>query len=97
MLARVHASRSDLFDRRTELSTFRAVSSAGLGPRLLMLFGNGRVEQFLEGYVTLTSADIRHPVISQALAASLACFHLTMVRTPLLKPCIHNNNKNVLA
>jgi hypothetical protein len=36
-----------LFDRREEIATFSAVSSAGLGPQLLLLFQNGRLEEFL--------------------------------------------------
>lgn len=38
---------SDLFDRAEEIATFSAVSDAGLGPQLLMLFRNGRLEEFL--------------------------------------------------
>lgn len=36
-----------LFDRKEEIATFSAVSSAGLGPQLLLLFKNGRLEEFL--------------------------------------------------
>lgn len=49
---RVHASSSDLFDRQAEIDTFRGVSKAGLGPRLLLLFSNGRVEEFLSQHVS---------------------------------------------
>lgn len=38
---------SDLFDRGEEIATFAAVSDARLGPRLLLLFNNGRLEEFL--------------------------------------------------
>ena len=49
VLARVHANAGGaaLFDRAEEVATFAAVSAAGLGPRLLALFGNGRLEEFL--------------------------------------------------
>lgn len=52
VLMRVHASSSDLFDRQTEIDTFKGVSTAGLGPRLLLLFRNGRVEEFLGEHVS---------------------------------------------
>jgi len=42
-----HSGGVDLFDRAEEISTFSAVSAAGLGPQLLMLFRNGRLEEFL--------------------------------------------------
>lgn len=38
---------SNLFDRAEEIATFSAVSSVGLGPQLLLLFRNGRLEEFL--------------------------------------------------
>lgn len=49
---RVHASASELFDRQLEIDTFKGVSKAGLGPQLLMLFTNGRVEEFLGQHVS---------------------------------------------
>lgn len=77
---RVHASSSDLFDRGAEVATFRGVSKAGQGPKLLLLFSNGRVEEFLTRHVTLGAADIRDPPVSAAVAATLASFHLRLVR-----------------
>lgn len=52
VLMRVHASANTLFDRAAEIDTFQAVSAAGLGPRLLLLFDNGRVEEFLMHHVS---------------------------------------------
>jgi hypothetical protein len=52
VLMRVHASASELFDRQLEIDTFKGVSKAGLGPQLLMLFTNGRVEEFLGQHVS---------------------------------------------
>ena len=80
VLVRVHASNSDLFSREEEIATFRAVGETGVGPRLLLLFGNGRVEEFLEAHVTLTAADMRQPDVSAAIAAALAAFHIKLVR-----------------
>jgi hypothetical protein len=53
---RVHASASDLFDRQAEIATFRGVGREGLGPRLLLLFNNGRVEEFLSQHVSQEAA-----------------------------------------
>lgn len=52
VLMRVHASSSDLFDRQVEIDTFKGVSRAGLGPQLLLLFRNGRIEEFLSQHVS---------------------------------------------
>ncbi|KAI8471921.1 MAG: hypothetical protein J3K34DRAFT_520125 [Monoraphidium minutum] len=67
---------SALFDRAEEVATFAAVSSAGLGPRLLMLFGNGRLEEFLVEYVTLSAHDLPDPGVSAAIAGAMAAFHV---------------------
>jgi hypothetical protein len=56
VLMRVHASASELFDRQLEIDTFRGVSKAGLGPQLLMLYTNGRVEEFLGQHVSRSTA-----------------------------------------
>lgn len=55
---RVHASSSDLFDRQAEIDTFKGVSQAGLGPHLLLLFRNGRVEEFLGEHVSNGVVDL---------------------------------------
>lgn len=59
VLMRVHASSSELFDRQVEIQTFQAVSQAGLGPQLLLLFRNGRVEEFLSEHVSCCSQSGR--------------------------------------
>jgi thiamine kinase-like enzyme len=75
VLARVHASRCALLDRPAELRTFRAVAATGVGPALLLAFGNGRLEEFLEGFDTLSAACLREPATSAAIAAAVAAFH----------------------
>eukprot|EP00878_Enallax_costatus_P035024 GHUV01038987.1.p1 GENE.GHUV01038987.1~~GHUV01038987.1.p1 ORF type:complete len:190 (+),score=30.54 GHUV01038987.1:161-730(+) len=72
VLMRVHASSSDLFDRQEEIETFRGVSAAGMGPKLLMLFENGRVEEFLAQHVTLAASDLQDSMVGSAIAATLA-------------------------
>ncbi len=78
-LVRVHASKSDLFDRRGEIATFRAVSSAGVGPKLLLLFGNGRIEEFLGNHITLSAEDMKQPGVAAAIAQAMAAFHFELV------------------
>jgi hypothetical protein len=79
VLVRIHAGESELFDREEELKTFKAVSAAGIGPKLLGVFVNGRVEEFLTEHITFVPGDILSPSISRAVAASMADFHLKMV------------------
>lgn len=75
VLVRVHASLSDLVDRHTELLTFRIISDCGLGPRPLLVFANGRVEEYLKGFSTLTAATVRLQPLYEAVAAQLARIH----------------------
>jgi hypothetical protein len=44
-----------------------------------MLFGNGRVEQFLAQHVTLAAADLHEPAVSEVIACTVANFHARMV------------------
>jgi hypothetical protein len=57
------------------------VSGAGIGPRLLVLFGNGRIEEFLHEYDTLGSAEMRGEQVAAGIAAAMASFHLELVRS----------------
>ncbi len=82
VLLRVHASGSNLFDRAAEVATFRAVSEAGLGPGLRLLLPNARIEEFLMHHVTLSASDMSEPEVSAAIAATLAAFHVRVVRIP---------------
>ncbi|GBF99366.1 hypothetical protein Rsub_12170 [Raphidocelis subcapitata] len=66
----------DLFDRQREVATFSAVSAVGLGPQLLLLFANGRFEEFLVEYVTLSAHDLPDPTVSREIAAAMAAFHV---------------------
>lgn len=87
VIVRVYSSRSTvLFSRQQERGIFLAASRLGIGPRCLLEFANGRVEEFLPGE-PLTAAAMRQPEVARAVAASLAEFHvelleaLPMVRT----------------
>ncbi|OBA19400.1 kinase-like protein [Metschnikowia bicuspidata var. bicuspidata NRRL YB-4993] len=76
LLLRVYGKNVDnLIDRDSELETLIKLSSNKIGPKLLGIFGNGRFEQFLEGFVTLGKEDIRDPVISQILGRRMKDLH----------------------
>ncbi|KAJ9534534.1 hypothetical protein QJQ45_022112, partial [Haematococcus lacustris] len=67
-----------LFDKGQELAVFKAAAAQGLGAKLLALFGNGRLEQWLTGYRPLTSPELALPATSAAIASALATFHACM-------------------
>lgn len=62
------------FDRAQEINTFEFLSRHGHGPRLLALFPNGRVEEFIHAR-TLSAADLRDVEISSLIATKLREFH----------------------
>ncbi|KAI8055487.1 kinase-like domain-containing protein [Syncephalis plumigaleata] len=53
-----------------ELDWLRKLSAEGLGPRLLAVFGNGRLEEYFRS-VTLTHDDLRDPTTCQKIAQML--------------------------
>ncbi|KAM9933884.1 hypothetical protein OXX80_006506 [Metschnikowia pulcherrima] len=76
LLLRVYGKNVDnLIDRDSELETLIKLSANRIGPKLLGIFGNGRFEQFLEGFVTLGKEEIRDPVISQILGRRMKDLH----------------------
>ena len=75
VLLRIYGTGSDAFIQRSkELEWFLKMSEVGLGPRLLGLFGNGRIEEFLDAH-TLTAHDLRQPDTSQAISRSMVHLH----------------------
>jgi hypothetical protein len=84
----VDAPPADLFDRAEEFATFAAVSAARLGPRLLLAFKNGRLEEFLLDYVTLSAHDLPDPNVAAAIAAATAGFHVSVVRALMVLLCL---------
>lgn len=76
LLLRVYGKNLDsIIDRESELKTLIKLSQKRIGPRLLGIFSNGRFEQFLEGYVTLTKDQIRDEVISQMIGRRMKDLH----------------------
>ncbi|KAI9597942.1 kinase-like domain-containing protein [Syncephalis fuscata] len=75
VLLRVYGSGVDkLFSRAKELDWLRKLSAVGLGPRLLAVFGNGRLEEYFRS-VTLTRDDLRDPLTCQKIAQCMAQLH----------------------
>lgn len=61
-------------DRTVEGAVFRVLSDAGVGPQVLVEFDNGRVEEFLSGYMAIPGAGKMKQVMP-AIAKALARFH----------------------
>lgn len=68
-----------LVDREKELAWLARLGRLNLGPRLLGIFGNGRLEEYVDS-VTLTHQDIREPTTSQQIAQCVARQH-AIIRT----------------
>ncbi|KAI9502316.1 hypothetical protein GGI25_006137 [Coemansia spiralis] len=74
-LLRVYGTGVDEFLSRTkELYWLSQLTSLGFGPQLYGIFGNGRLEEFLES-TTLTKDDIRHPSTSKHIARRMCELH----------------------
>lgn len=63
-----------ILNRSEELAWFKTVSEAGVGPKLLATFANGRLEEYLES-VTLTPSMMRSEIISDGIATKMSQFH----------------------
>ncbi|KAJ2015674.1 hypothetical protein GGI10_001989 [Coemansia sp. RSA 2530] len=74
-LLRVYGTGVDEFlSREKELYWLSQLTSLGFGPRLYGIFGNGRLEEFLES-TTLTKSDIRDPSTSKHIARRMCELH----------------------
>lgn len=63
-----------VIDRDTEEMIFRVFSDSGIGPRYLLQFDNGRIEEFLHGYAALQGREeMKH--VMPFIAKTLAQFH----------------------
>jgi thiamine kinase-like enzyme len=82
VLLRVYGNGVDkLFSRTKELDWLRKLSAEGLGPRLLAVFGNGRLEEYFRS-VTLTHDDLRDPTTCQKIARCMAQLHKLALTYP---------------
>ncbi|KAJ1951452.1 hypothetical protein FBU59_000142 [Linderina macrospora] len=64
----------EMISRDKELYWLSQLSSLGFGPRLFGIFGNGRLEEFLESE-TLTKEDIKEPWTSKHIARRMCELH----------------------
>ncbi|KAJ1971554.1 hypothetical protein H4R34_005706 [Dimargaris verticillata] len=76
-----------LFEREKELYWLRKLSELGVGPRLLAIFDNGRIEQYLES-TTLTAKDIRDPRTSRHIARRMCELHSIVHTLPPRPGCV---------
>ncbi|KAK9729334.1 hypothetical protein K7432_000377 [Basidiobolus ranarum] len=75
VLLRIYGEGVDqLFVREKELCWLSRLSSLGIGPKMLGLFRNGRLEEYIDS-VTLTKTDIRDPSVSRHIARRLMQLH----------------------
>ncbi|RKP38826.1 kinase-like domain-containing protein, partial [Dimargaris cristalligena] len=75
LLLRIYGIGVDqLFEREKELYWLARLSELGIGPRMLAVFENGRVEEYLES-TTLTRTDIRDPATSRHIAKRMCELH----------------------
>lgn len=76
LLLRVYGKNVDsIIDRDYELSILVKLSPKKIGPKLLGIFSNGRFEQFLEGFTTMTKEHLRSPVISLMIGRRMKDLH----------------------
>lgn len=76
LLLRVYGKNVEsIIDRDYELGILVKLSPKKIGPKLMGIFGNGRFEQFLEGFITMTKKELRNPVISQMIGRRMKDLH----------------------
>lgn len=89
VLVRVYGGGTDrLFDRKTEIAAFQALSGVGASPRCYGTFQGGRLEEFLLG-ATLGREQIKEHHRIEQIATTVAKFHTS-------NPPINGPRENVL-
>lgn len=80
------AGKNPVFSRRQERNIFLAASRLRIGPRCLLEFNNGRIEELIPGDVG-TAQTMRQPEEAAAIARALAEFNTKLYEAlPLSKP-----------
>lgn len=75
---RVYGEGSERFvEREREMRAMEMLHDHGFGPKLLGIFGNGRIESFLP-MRCLSSAEMAQPFVAQHIAVRLAAFHRSL-------------------
>jgi thiamine kinase-like enzyme len=79
-------------DRAKDNEIFTSLATSGLGPRCFGLFANGRVEEFLAGFRSLTYKELSDEAVASAIATQMARVHNfqppAQVVGPERKPCM---------
>lgn len=78
VIIRVFGAGGLLFSRHQERGMFLTASRLGIGPRCLLEFGNGRVEEYIPGSPA-SAVTLRQPAVATAIATALAKFHTSML------------------
>ncbi|CAM9774066.1 unnamed protein product, partial [Phaeothamnion confervicola] len=88
VLLRAYGDGNELFfSRHDELAAFKQLAAAGLGPKLLGQFVDGRVEELLNAE-TLLPDDLREPGCSARIAAKLAGMHAARIDGVATEPLV---------
>lgn len=77
VIVRLFGPGNSLFSQKEERDVFLLAGRTGIGPRCLVEFEGGRVEEFIPG-ATLSAAIMRAPDVVQLTATALAVFHVRM-------------------
>lgn len=79
VLGRVYGDSGGMFERESEVEQFKHIHEAGVGPKLLASFPNGRIEEFLSDYRPARADEIRDDRVSLHVAAAMGEFHCKML------------------
>lgn len=91
VLLRIYGSGSGMFDRAEEVQRARYIADRGFGPKVLLNFEEGRVEEWLEGR-TPSHQEMRVEAMPQ-IARTLRRFH---ERTGFNHHDLHHNNMLIM-
>lgn len=74
VILRLFGPGNSLFSQTDEREIFLLAGSKGLGPRCLLDFEGGRVEEFIPG-ASLSAQTMREPTVAGLIASAMAMFH----------------------
>mmetsp|Transcript_6399 Transcript_6399/g.27194 ORF Transcript_6399/g.27194 Transcript_6399/m.27194 type:complete len:258 (+) Transcript_6399:212-985(+) len=76
---------------------FKAMSEAGLGPKLHATFEHGRIEEFLNDSRPLTNDEMKMPFYAKQIAKDLAMVHELQIPIPRGEPQLLQDLKQAIA
>lgn len=92
VIVRLFGPGNSLFSQKEERDVFLLAGQTGIGPRCLVEFEGGRVEEFIPG-ATLSAATMRAPEIVQLTATALAVFHVRMTAQRAARGAVGANDQ----